>query len=472
MVQYSNRVLKKEGNLFSKLKDALDSSRGDFTEIRLEKEWRTGVKYEKDNLINLDSSEEVGGIVRTLVQGGWGISTFNSVDEIKDKVKEAYRIGKETTSFMDQEVELADIEPRKDEVVSNTGKDFREVPLEEKRDLVRSYNRLMLGYDDRVESTKAVYGDSFRELTYINSEGAEIYQEIPDITLALVAVARGEENNVQTAHDSIGRAGGFDHVREREEMAEEVADQSVSLLSADPVEGGNYTVLLNPELAGVFIHEAFGHLCEADHVYKNDRLMDIMELGREFGPENLNVVDEGFISGKRGNLPYDDEGVPRKKTYLIKNGKLNSFLHSRETAKKMGQEPTGNARAISYRYEPIVRMTNTYIEEGDKSFDELIGSIDHGIYAKDAYGGQTQLEQFTFSAGYGHLIEDGEIGPMVRDVVLTGNIFESLANITGIGDDLDIIGSAGGCGKGGQMPLPVTDGSPHLRIENVTIGGR
>jgi TldD protein len=184
------------------------------------------------------------------------------------------------------------------------------------------------------------------------------------------------------------------------------------------------------------------------------------------------VVDEGYIRGRRGNLPYDDEGVPRQKTYLIKNGKLNSFLHNRETAAKMNQEPTGNARAISYRHEPIVRMTNTYIEEGEKSFEELIGSIDRGIYAKDAYGGQTQLEQFTFSAGHGFVIEDGEIGPMVRDVVLTGNIFRSLENISGIGTDLDIIGSAGGCGKGGQMPLPVTDGSPHIRIEDVTIGGR
>ncbi|MFP4630561.1 MAG: TldD/PmbA family protein [Candidatus Acetothermia bacterium] len=458
--------------MFSKLKNALQASKGEFTEIRLEREWRTEVKYEKDNLINLDSSQEAGGIVRTLVRGGWGIATFNSLEELEEKVKEASKIGKETASQLDHEVELASVEPREEKVYSELKDDFREVPLEKKRDVVRNYNKLIRGHDERIESTKAVYGDSFRKLTYVNTEGTRIYQEIPDITLALVAVARKGENNVQTAHDSIGRAGGFEHVENREEMAREVAERSVSLLEAEPVEGGNYTVLLNPKLAGVFIHEAFGHLCEADHVYKNERLKEVMKLGREFGPENLNVVDEGFIAGKRGNLPYDDEGVPRRKTYLIQDGKLNSFLHSRETAKKMGQEPTGNARAISYRYEPIVRMTNTYIEEGDKSFDELIGSIDHGIYAKDAYGGQTQLEQFTFSAGYGHLIEDGEVGPMVRDVVLTGNIFRSLDNITGIGNDLDIIGSAGGCGKGGQMPLPVTDGSPHLRIEDVTIGGR
>ena len=458
--------------MLSKLEEALKVSKGEFTEIRLEKEERTGVKYEKENLINLDSSEEVGGIVRTLVNGGWGISTFNSLEDLRDKVKQANKIGKSTASAISEPVELSPVEPREEKFTGDQERDFREVSLEEKRDIARSYNESMLNHDERIESTKAAYGDSYRELTYVNSEGTRIYQEIPDVTLSLVAVARGEGDNVQTAHDSVGRAGGFNRVQDREQMAEDVAKRAVSLLAAEPVKGGNYTVLLNPKLAGVFIHEAFGHLCEADHVYKNDRLKEIMEIGREFGPENLNVVDEGFIHGKRGNLRFDDEGVPRKKTYLIKNGKLNSFLHSRETAKRMDQEPTGNARAISYRYEPIVRMTNTYIEAGEKSFDELIKSIDHGIYAQDAFGGQTQLEQFTFSAGYGHVIEDGEIGPMVRDVVLTGNIFESLANISGIGNDLDIIGSAGGCGKGGQMPLPVTDGSPHLRIEDVTIGGR
>lgn len=458
--------------MLSKLEEALKVSKAEFTEIRLEKEERTGVKYEKDNLINLDSSEEVGGIVRTLVNGGWGISTFNSIGDLTNQVKQANKIGKSTAAAINEPVKLSPVEPRKESFTGDQERDFREVSLEEKRDIARNYNKSMLNHDARIESTKTAYGDSYRELTYVNSEGTRIYQEIPDVTLSLVAVARGQENNVQTAHDSVGRAGGFNQVQNRGGMAEDVAERAVSLLDAEPVKGGNYTVLLNPKLAGVFIHEAFGHLCEADHVYKNDRLQEIMEIGREFGPENLNVVDEGFIPGKRGNLRFDDEGVPRKKTYLIRNGKLNSFLHSRETARKMDQDPTGNARAISYRYEPIVRMTNTYIEAGEKSFEELIGSIDHGIYAKDAYGGQTQLEQFTFSAGYGHVIEDGEIGPMVRDVVLTGNIFNSLANISGIGDDLDIIGSAGGCGKGGQMPLPVTDGSPHLRIEDVTIGGR
>ncbi|GAF95026.1 unnamed protein product, partial [marine sediment metagenome] len=146
--------------------------------------------------------------------------------------------------------------------------------------------------------------------------------------------------------------------------------------------------------------------------------------------------------------------------------------HSRETAKKMGAIPTGNARAISYEYEPIVRMTNTYIDAGVRSFDEMLAGIDKGIYAIKAYGGQTMFEQFTFSAAYAFEIVNGELGEMLKDVVLTGNVFETLRDIDMIGDDKELYGGSGGCGKGGQFPLPVTDGSPHVRITNVTTGGK
>ena len=133
---------------------------------------------------------------------------------------------------------------------------------------------------------------------------------------------------------------------------------------------------------------------------------------------------------------------------------------------------TGNARAVSYEYEPIVRMTNTYIEAGTDSFAEMCRGIDHGIYAVKAYGGQTVFEQFTFSAAYAYEIQHGEQGEMLRDVVLIGNLFETLRSIDRIGNDLQIHGGSGGCGKGEQSPLPLTDGAPHIRIQDVTIGGK
>lgn len=455
-----------------KVLQALEKSLGDYTEIRLEEENRTEISYQKDNLENIESSEEVGGIVRTLSNGGWGIVTFNRIDGLEDKVEEAYQIARTVSANIEDRAELTPVETNEDEHSGALENDFREVSLDQKQQLVANYNDIIFNFDDQIISTNVRYADSYRKVVFANTDGTYIKQEAPDITLLLAAVAREGKRNIQRTHETIGEAGGFEIVQGKDDLCREVGERAVNLLDAQPAEGGKYKVILNPDLAGVFIHEAFGHLCEADHIYKNERLSEVMEIGRRFGGPELNVVDEGYIPQRRGNVPYDDEGVPREKTYLIKDGVLNSFLHSRETAAKMGHKPTGNARAISYRHEPIVRMTNTYVEEGQHTFQSMLEDVDDGIYALDAYGGQTQLEQFTFSAGYAFKIEDGEISNMVRDVVLTGNVFETLGNIAKIGDDLDIIGSAGGCGKGGQAPLPVTDGSPHLLIEDVTIGGR
>jgi len=137
----------------------------------------------------------------------------------------------------------------------------------------------------------------------------------------------------------------------------------------------------------------------------------------------------------------------------------------------MNEKPTGNARAINYRHPPIVRMTNTYIEPGECSFEDMIADIKDGVYAKNWYGGQTSMEMFTFSSGETYRIRNGKITEMVRPVMLSGNVFNTLMNIDVIGDDLDM-NQGGGCGKGGQSPLPVSNGSPHIRIRKCLVGGK
>ena len=197
----------------------------------------------------------------------------------------------------------------------------------------------------------------------------------------------------------------------------------------------------------------------------------MMVLGRKFGGKHLNVVDGAAVPDLRGSYKYDDEGTPAQKTYLIREGILEGRLHSRETAAIMGEKPTGNARAINYLYPPIVRMTNTYIEPGSTAFQDMISDIKEGIYARDWYGGTTSLEMFTFSAGEAYMIRNGRVEELLRSVVLTGNVFTTLNNIDAIGNDLDM-NQGGGCGKAGQSPLPVSNGSPHIRIRNCLIGGQ
>ncbi len=451
---------------------ALEHCGADYAEIRLERELRTRVVYQGRDLQNLEASSELGGIARCLVGGGWGISVFNSLDEMEERVEEARRIAALVSSRISEKVELAPVEPVQDEVRVSLQKDPRSVSLQEKQALLEGYNELMLGASDKIVSTRARYTDSFREVTIATSQGAFIVEERPDVTLLLGSVAREGDGNVQLASESHGWAAGFEAVEGLEEKAGIAAQRALALLNAKPVTGGVYTTVLDHILAGVFIHEAFGHLCEADFISKNPTLQEVLKPGRKFGVDELNVVEDGYLPGLRGNFKYDDEGTPRTKTYLIRDGILEGFLHSRETAARMGAQPTGNARAISYRHEPIVRMRNTIIDQGTVPFDEMIKDIDHGIYACDAFGGETELEQFTFSSGYAYEIVNGKVGEMLRDVVLTGNIFETLKSIDRIGNDLKIIGGSGGCGKGAQYPLAVTFGSPHIRIQNLTIGGR
>ena len=181
-------------------------------------------------------------------------------------------------------------------------------------------------------------------------------------------------------------------------------------------------------------------------------------------------MDGGAVDGLRGSYKYDDEGVPSTRTDLIREGVLVGRLHSRETAAKMGEPPSGNARAINHQFPPIVRMTNTFIEPGEASLADLLADVKDGVYACNWYGGMTSMEMFTFSSGEAYMIRNGRIEELVRPVMLSGNLFTTLRNLDAVGNDLDF-NQGGGCGKGGQSPLPVSNGSPHIRIRNCLVGG-
>jgi TldD protein len=362
------------------------------------------------------------------------------------------------------------VEPVEQVTTAEMKRDFRDITLAEKKALAERYNHVLLGHSDKIIDTQSIYSDSFVHLILANSEGTYIEQEKPSVIVAAVAMSR-EGDNVQQAYESLSTTQGYEYVLDKDELARKVAQKSVELLNAKPVKAGQYTVVADQKLAGVFIHEAFGHLSEADFVYENPKAREMMTMGRRFGKGLLNVYDDGSIPNLRGTTLYDDEGTPARRNWLIKDGVLVGRLHSRQTAAKMSEPATGNARAINYRFAPIVRMTSTAIDNGATSFDDMIKDIKLGIYACDAYGGQTQLENFSFSSGYAYMIRDGKIAEMVKDVILAGNLFTTLDNIDAVGNDFSWDNVGGGCGKSNQFPLPVTCGSPHIRIQNVVIGG-
>ena len=437
----------------------------DYLEVRLEESQSSQISYRGRDLESIGRSTSSGGNVRAAVKGGWGFTSFNSFDDIPSRIEQAI---KQATFVAGEKTELGRVQTVIDDVPSAIKQNPVELPLARKKELLDEYNSI-IWRTQGMRTSSVGYSDSHKKVIFLSSAGTRIVQERADVMLRLNAIA-ARDGDVQQVGLSLGSLGEFDKIAGLHKDVEEMATHAVQMLSAPRARGGEYTVVLDPILAGVFVHEAFGHLSESDFIYENDRMRDIMTLGKEFGQKHLDIVDSAAAPGLRGSFKYDDEGTPSHKTYLIREGRLVGRLHSRETAAKMGEQPTGNARAINYRFPPIVRMTNTYIEPKSTRFDDMISDIKEGVYCRNWHGGTTSMEMFTFSAGEAYMIRNGKVAEQIRPVVLTGNVFSTLKNIDAIGNDIDM-NQGGGCGKSGQSPLPVTNGSPHIRIGHCLVGG-
>jgi TldD protein len=443
------------------------SPKCDYLEVHVEETEESRVVFNGPRIEDLGRKVDFGGNVRALVKGGWGFTSFNSMESLQEftehAIEQARLVGAE-------ESRLAEVEPVRADVRLDLVNDPREIPLEKKVEILRGYNERVLAHHERIVSTSTRYFDRNRRFWFANSEGSLIYQERIDLGGAVTPIA-SKDGDTQMFSAPFGSSNDFGVTLGREDEIDRACEIAVAKLDAPKVKGGEYTVILDPRLGGTFIHEAFGHLSEADNVYEDKNLQEVMQLGRIFGRPILNVYDTGLDRGLRGYLVYDDEGVPTEKTYLLREGALVGRLHSRETAGKMGERPTGSARQIDYRYEPVCRMRNTCIENGESSFEDMLADIELGVYCISAQGGQTNGEMFTFTAANAHMIRKGKIAETVRDVMLSGNVFSTLKNIDMIGNDQASHDGPGGCGKAGQFPLQTSHGAPHVRVRNVVIGG-
>lgn len=453
-----------------KLEEAVGALSVDFMDIRMENRRETHISYQGKKLDEFSHTRGSGGVVRVLDSGSWGVVSFSDPAHLEKSIFLAVReakIKKRGESLLGEAPIIVD------RVEAKLKTDPGEIPLEQKAALMEEYNQRLMDHTHN-PSSMVYYKDTAVEKFYINSQGSYIEQERVDCGATLGAVAR-RDGNVQTAHESVGGTDGWENILDMDDLIDKLKERAVSLLDAKPARGGKFDCVLDNRLAGTFIHEAFGHMSEADHMDENKKLQELMVIGNKWGCEDLTVIDRGDgPEGVSGTNRYDDEGVPTRKNFLITDGILTGRLHSRETAGKLGEQVSGNARAVDQRFEPIVRMNNTYIEPRDWTLDEMIKDIEHGYYVKGSRGGMTNLDMFTFSAGEAYRVENGEIGEKVRDLTLSGNVFETMKNIDAIGNDLKLFGKGGrgGCGKNGQFPMPVGLGGPHIRIRNVIVGGR
>jgi TldD protein len=441
--------------------------RVDYLAIRLEESEGTDILLRGERVETLSEGIALGVSAIACYRGGWGMSSFNRLDSLSDRLEEAVTAARLVGN---DKTRLAPIEPVQAVCeLPLSGTDPRLIPLAEKKALCDRYNELLRHYDPRIASTSIRYSDSTQRLLLATSEGLLIEQAWADLEMRFAATARNGDT-VQTGRETTGSRNGYEDLTQLDRQVQGAAQRAVNALSLPIVKGNTYTVAIDPILTGLFVHEAFGHLCEADMAYENPDLLDIMSMGRRFGNEDLQIFDGAAPPGHRGSYFYDDEGAPATTTQLIRDGALVGRLHSRETAGKLNEQTTGNARCLNYHYPPIVRMTNTWIAPGKTPVKDLMSDISEGVYARNWLGGMTNGEMFTFSAGEAWMIRNGELAEPVTGVTLSGNVFKTLADIEAIGDDF-YWDESGGCGKGGQSGLPVGCGGPSLRIRDVVVGG-
>ena len=450
------------------LADVLNGLSSEYADIRIGESEQARVVHSGREFYEVGKAFERGGCIRVFHRGNWGSASFRRVD---DKLKELARdVAAAVEARPARPETLGELPAFSDSVTVPEDDDPRKVPLDEKHALIRHYNDILLKTPG-IATTELRYNDAFRETAFLSSDGRFITQASVYTSFSCRAVAR-DGANVRDYSDSFGKTQSFASLANREPMVERVAKVALDLLKAEPVPAGKYDIIIDQELAGALAQEAFGHLTEADMLSKNERLRELMKVGTRHGVDDLTIVDDGTMPGERGSFRFDDEGIEAERTELIKDGRIVGHLHDRQSAQRMGEKTTGNARAVSCRFAPTVRMSNTYIEPRSANIEDMLESVKRGLYVCGSRGGMIELDSFTFSPQYAWLVEGGRQRKLLRDVTLSGNIFDTLKGIDMIGDDLVMFGRLDGRGKVGQSPLPVGFGAPHVLMRNVVIGGR
>ncbi len=440
-----------------------------YAEARAQKLSKTMLTLKEERVEGAKQGIENGVAMRVLVNGAWGFASVGSLDEeiLGSAVSDACRMAKMASSKLKTPIKLAKAKVVIDRVVSNPKKSPSDISMEEKVKTALAVNKASLSCDKRIKSCNIDYMDLTGTSHFVNSDGTSIEQDKLAVWARITASAQNE-GIFTFSREEIGSTAGYEIFDEQspEVLGEKVAKRAIEQLNAKSPKGGRFPVVLGPNVVGVFVHEAFGHLAEADLALSGGVLASNMK--KKIGSDIVTFYDDGTIEGSFGAFKYDDEGVQTQKTLLIKDGVVEGLMHNRETAQKFNVQPTGNARAEDFRVEPIIRMRCTYMAPRDQSLEELIENIKQGYYFKSFRGGQANLDG-TFHVGIqeGYEIINGEIGAPLRDASISGNTLETLHKVDGVGKDFLL--DPGRCGKG--QTAFVSDGGPHIRLKEVVVGG-
>ncbi|MBQ9351347.1 metalloprotease TldD [Phyllobacterium sp.] len=345
--------------------------------------------------------------------------------------------------------------------------------FEAKVKLLQEIDAYLRAKDPKVRQVSVSLAGSWQQVEILRADGHFVRDIRPMVRLNVSVVVGDGDRQESGSYGAGGRKGfgEFITAEKWQHAADEALRQALVNLEAIPAPAGTFDIVLSNGWPGVMLHEAVGHGLEGDFNRKKTSAFAGL-LGQKVASKGVTVVDDGTISERRGSLTVDDEGMPTNKTVLIDDGILVGYMQDRQNARLMGMQPTGNGRRESYAHAPMPRMTNTYMLDGDKTPEEIIASVKNGIYAVSFGGGQVDITsgKFVFGCTEAYMIENGRIAAPVKGAMLIGNGPDAMQRISMIGNDLQLDTGMGNCGKGGQW-VPVGVGQPHLRMDQMTVGG-
>ncbi len=454
------------------LREALREG-GEFADLFWEQTHSVAVICEEDRIEKVVSGLDVGVGLRILFgkKTFCGFTTEISKESLFNLAKRISRSAKEGGT------ERISASLRTNRAIPPSGSFYQiqkhpeRLSIEERVSVVKRGNETARKMDPRVRQVKVLYRDVHQKLTISNSEEILIEGERVG-TVFSVQVVSAKGDLIQTGYEPIGGTVGFelfDH-RPPEEVAEVAAKRSLLMLSARKAPMGKMAVVLSSQAGGTMIHEAIGHGLEADLAQQGLSVYS-RKIGEKVASSLITVADDPTLPQKRGSYAFDDEGIASRRTILVEQGILRGYLYDRLSALEDGVESSGNGRRESYQHKPIPRMSNTMILPGKMEPEEIVHSVEKGLFVKKMGGGQvnTVNGDFIFEVNEGYLIEKGSVGELVRGATLIGNGPQVLKDIDMVGSDLGF--GIGTCGKDGQG-VPVADAQPTLRIPEIVVGGQ
>ncbi len=435
-----------------------------YTDVRIEEIVDTRIRFKRKKLREQKTRRNKGAFIRVFDGERWYYGAVTDLGKLQSHVDELAAMATPVEGIEEHPVVKA-LEANERKEIRFEKDSVTNIPLDKKRGLLEEV--LSFADDEAIVNTDAFYVDNRTVKKFFSSKGADLTfdKETTGIGITL-DIAHGEKKDRMSTSKAKSR---FKDLKDAKGYFAEEIEKDVDFVKrAMPVEGGEHPVLFSPLATGVFTHESFGHKSEADFMIGDETMKREWSIGKEIGPEILSIVDDGGVEGS-GLTPFDEEGTAAKKTHLIKEGRLAGRLHSALTSASLQEEPTGNARAVDFTFEPIVRMTTTYIEKGETPLQEIIQSMDKG-YLVDTIKHGSGMSTFTIAPARAYRIENGEIKEPVKISVVTGSVFETLAHVEKLSSEFELLSFVGGgCGKMEQFPLPVGFGGPYTLVSKLKV---